>query len=84
MKFGNEEITCAQLLFLSSHSYAWNRAQMPPLLAAPSWAQGLMGTSGTLFTVLEELRRCPFSMKGIVVADLGAVNIILGMFFIKA
>ena len=95
LKFGVESVagilnTGTQQSLLSTLSYDCIQAQVPPLLVPPSWAQGLIGASGESLTVRGELMRCPVTLNGykyhtnLVVADLGAVDIILGMDFLKA
>ena len=82
--------TGAQRSLLNVASYDLIKSVVPPLLQPPSWCRGLMGATGTQLTVHGELRRCPFLLNGfqyhcnLVVAELGVINAIIGMDFLKA
>ena len=66
------------------------KSMVPPLHQPLPGARGFVGTSGKRLTVHGEVRRCPVRLKGyeyhvnLVVADLGTVNVILGMDFMLA
>ena len=82
--------TGAQRSLLNTSSYERMKSLVPPLLQPLPGAWGCIGGSGKRLTVHGEVRRCPVTLNGfeyhvnLVVADLGTVNVILGMDFLKA
>ena len=82
--------TGAQRSLLSASSYERVRTRLPPLMQPSVGSKRILGASGASLTVIGELRRCPVLLNGyeyhvnLVVADLGTVDAILGMDFLKA
>ena len=95
VEFGPERVsgildTGAQRSMLNTSSFERVKSQVPPLIQPLPGAPGFVGASGERLTVHGEVRRCPVRLNGyeyhvnLVVADLGTVNIILGMDFMLA
>ena len=93
--FGPERVsgildTGSQRSLLNTSSFERVKSFVPPLHQPLPGARGFVGVSGKRLTVHGEVRRYPVRLNGyeyhvnLVVADLGTVNIILGMDFMLA